>query len=568
MPGQKPLIYSQHKRVGMGGREEKVLRMKKLSVQLLGRTLSVAVLAWAALATGDELTGAALVQSRCAVCHPAQKGGKFDPIESERKTPEGWEMTIDRMMRLYGVRLQPEEGGKLVKYLSDHYGLAPVEVEPYREVLEKRNSIVAQPAIPKLVQAACVQCHSYARIALQRRTPEAWKRMADMKLALFTNTENVTGSSGLLNSFWYEDATKEAIPFLAKQFPFSTEAWTKWQSMTKPNYAGAWKVVGHDPGKGGDYTGQLTLKALGEDRYEGEFTHEFASGTKESGKTVVIIYSGFQWRGVAQLEGGVKQKEIFFVSEDGATIRGRRLLNDSGDVGREETLYRKKDVARLLTVTPTALKAGGKQQVTIFGMGFPSGLSASAVNVGEDVKIQSFTQRGDDTIIAEVATEAVAKFGSRQVKISGVQGEAPLLVYSTVDYIRLAPEQGFARPGGIRARKIMEQFEAIGYSNGKDGVKGTKDDAPLGRVAPVKWNVEENVTRVNDDDVQFVGKVDEYGLFIPAEDGPNAKRERLDHNVGDVWVEAWYTPEGAKRPMGARAPVLVMPEKFNFQPIE
>lgn len=568
MPGQKPLICSRRKRVGMGSRQEKSLRVKELRVQLSWAALSVAVLLWTVPARGDELAGAALVQGRCAACHPAQKDGKLEPLASERKTPEGWEMTIDRMMRLYGVRLQPEEGGKLVKYLSDHYGLAPAEVEPYREVLEKRNSLVAQPAIPKLVQAACVQCHSYARIALQRRTPEAWQRMVDTKLALFTNTENVTGSSGLLSSFWYEDATKEAVPFLAKQFPLVTEAWTKWRSTTKPNYAGIWKVVGHDPGKGGDYTGQLILTALGDDRYEGEFTHEFASGTKESGKTAVITYSGFQWRGVAQLESGAKHKEIFFASEDGATISGRRLLNDIGDVGREEKLYRKKDAARLLTITPAALQAGRKQQVTIFGMGFPSGLSASAVNLGEGVKVQSFTQRGDDTIIAEVATDAATKSGPRQAKISGVQGEAPLVVYSTVDYIRLTPERGFARPGGIRAKKIMEQFEAIGYANGKDGVKGTDDDVSLGRVAPVKWNVEENVTRVNDDDVQFVGKVDEYGLFIPAEDGPNAKRERLDHNVGDVWVEAWYTPEGAKRPMGARAPVLVMPEKFNFQPIE
>jgi len=30
------------------------------------------------------------------------------------------------------------------------------------------------------------------------------------------------------------------------------------------------------------------------------------------------------------------------------------------------------------------------------------------------------------------------------------------------------------------------------------------------------------------------------------------KRERMEHNVGDVWVERWYTPDGAKRPMGAR----------------
>lgn len=552
----------------MGRRQEKTIRVKELTTQLSFMILSAAFLSWSAPARGDDLSGAALVQSRCAACHPAQKDGKLDPIEFERKTPEGWEMTIDRMIRSYGVRLQPEEGGKLVKYLSDQYGLAPAEVEPYRDMLEKRNSIVSQPEIPKLVQAACVQCHSYARIALQRRTPETWKRMVDTKLALFTNTENVTGSSGLLSNFWYEDATNEAISFLAKQFPLSTDAWTKWQSVTKPNYAGTWKVVGHDPGKGGDYTGQLTLKALGEDRYEGEFTHEFANGTKESGKTAAIVYSGFQWRGSAQVEGGAKQREIFFASADGATLTGRRLLNDIGDLGMEEKLYRKKDAARLLTITPAALKADGKQQVKLFGMGFPSGLSASAINLGDGVKIQSLTQNGDDTVIAEVVTEAAAKFGPRPVKIAGVQGDASLVVYATVDYIRLAPEQGFSRPGGIRAKKIMEQFEAIGYANGKDGVKGTKDDVPLGRVAPIKWNLEENVTRVNDDDVQFVGKVDESGLFIPAEDGPNAKRERLDHNVGDVWVEAWYTPEGAKRPIGARAPVLVMPEKFNFQPIE
>jgi quinohemoprotein amine dehydrogenase len=530
--------------------------------------LGVMLLVWTIPGWAEESAGAALVQSRCAMCHAAQKGGKLDPIELERKTPEGWEMTIDRMIRVHGVRLQPEEGPKLVKYLSDLYGLAPTEVEPYRHALEKRNSAVAQPEIPKLVRAACVQCHSYARIALQRRTPDAWKRMADTKLALFTNTENVTGSSGLLSSFWYDDTTKEALPYIAKQFPLSTEAWTKWRATAKPNYAGVWKVVGYDLGKGGDYTGQLTLKALGDDRYEGEFMHEFASGAKVAGKTTAVVYTGFQWRGVAQVEGDKKQQEIFFGNEDGSIVSGRRVLTPLGDLGTEEKLYKKKDTARLLTVIPAALKSGTNQQMKLFGMNFPNGLAASAVNLGDGVKVQSLVQSGDDTIIAEVATDKNAKVGARQARVSGAQGDVVVQVYDKIDHIRLSPEQGFSRPGGVRARKIMEQFEAVGYVNGKDGIKGTKDDVPLGRVAPVKWNVEENVTRINDDDVQFVGTVDENGLFIPAEDGPNPKRERLDHNVGDVWVEAWYTPEGAKRPIGARAPVLVMPEKFSFQPIE
>ncbi|MBI3757373.1 MAG: quinohemoprotein amine dehydrogenase subunit alpha [Deltaproteobacteria bacterium] len=516
----------------------------------------------------EELSGAALVQSRCAVCHAPQRGDKLEAIESARKTPEGWEMTLDRMIRTHGLRLQPTDGAQLVKYLSDCYGLAPAEVAPYQHVLEKRINAVAQVDLPKTVQGACVQCHSYARIALQRRTADSWKRVPDMKLALITNTENVTASSGLLSNYWYDDATKEAIPYIVKQFPFTSEAWTKWQIAAKPDYAGTWKVVGHDPGKGGDYTGELTLSALGGDRYEGAFTHRFSDGSTVSGKTTAIVYTGFQWRGIAQLEGGQKQQEIFFGSENGALLSGRRLSTGLGDLGMDEKLYRKKDIARLLTIMPAALKAGDTQKVRLFATSFPANLPESALQFGEGVKVQAITRSSDDTIVAEVTTKKDVKIGARQIKVSGMQGDATLQVYAAVDYIRIAPEQGFARPGGVKARKVMEQFEAIGYLNGPDGVKGTKDDIKVGRVAPVKWDVEENVTHNNDDDIQFVGKIDENGLFTPAEDGPNTKRERMEHNVGDVWVEAWYTPDGAKRPMGARAPLLVMPEKFSFQPIE
>ena len=161
----------------------------------------------------EELSGDALLRSRCAMCHATQEGGKLDSIESGRRTPEGWEMTIDRMIRMHGVRLQPDEGQALVKYLSDQYGLAPSEIEPYRYALEKRNSTIVQSDLPKVVQGACLSCHSYARIALQRRTVEAWQQMADTKLALFTNTENVTASSGMLNTFWYDDARKDVRYF-------------------------------------------------------------------------------------------------------------------------------------------------------------------------------------------------------------------------------------------------------------------------------------------------------------------------------------------------------------------
>ena len=517
---------------------------------------------------GQGEAGPTLLENRCSGCHtPHENDGKLDSIEFERKTPEGWEMTITRMVRLQGVQLQAGEARTLVKYLSDRYGLAPAEVEPFRYALEKRNNTVEQD-IPKAVQGTCVQCHSYARIALQRRTPQFWDRLPDLTAALLPNIESQTASAGLLNDLWYTLVRKDTVPYLAQAYPFDSQAWKKWQAAHKPDYAGSWKVVGHDPGKGGDYTGRLTLKALGEDKYQGEFSHEFADGSTVSGKTTAIVYTGSQWRGIAQLEGGKTQKEIFFASEDGTVINGRRLLTDIGDLGREETLYKSAGRARLLTVIPAALKAGETRKVKLFGMNFPQNLSAAAVTLGEGVKVQSLSQSGDDTVVAEVVAEKEAKVGPRQAKIQGVEGEKPLYMYQTIDYIRLSPEQAFSRPGGVRTPKIFQQFEIFAYLNGEDGVKGTKDDVKLGRIGPIKWDLEEYVKRVNDDDVRFVGAVDENGLFTPANDGPNPQRHLSDENVGDVWVEAWYKPDGAKRPMGARAFLLVMPPKFNFQPIE
>lgn len=523
---------------------------------------------WTPRTWGEQAPGAKVLEDRCSGCHPPHEDGKLDAIEFQRKTPEGWEMTLDRMIRTHGAKLQPGEGALLVKYLSDRYGLAPSEVEPFQDVLERRSSTTAQLEIPKVIQGSCVQCHSYARTALQRRTPEMWERMPDTKLALFVNTENVTASSGLLGDFWYTEAKKEVMPYLAKHYPFVSDAWSKWQAAAKPDYAGSWKVVGHDPGKGGDYTGRLTLRALGDDRYEGEFTDEFADGAKVSGKTTAVIYTGFQWRGSAQLDNHKQQKEIFFASEDGTVLKGRRLLTAHGDLGMDETLYKADHGARVLTVMPTAVKVGETQKVKLFGMHFPGNLTAEAVRLGDGVKVQSLSQTGDDTVIVEVAVEKGAEVGPRQAQITGVEGEPQLYVYKTVDYIRLSPEQGFARPGGVRAEKISQQFEVFAYLKGEDGVKGTKDDVKLGRVGPVQWDVEEYVRRLNDDDVRFVGTVDQVGLFTPANDGPNPQRHMSEHNVGDVWVEAWYKPDGAKRPIGARAFLLVMPEKFSFPSIE
>lgn len=556
------------------GKTWKRMRMQSCILLLAGGLVG---LAQNVVAAEHQVTPSAreVLVIRCLLCHaPKEEDGKLDAIEAQRKSPEGWSMTLSRMVRTHGVKLQDGDARILVKYLSDHYGLAPKEVEPYRFILEQRNTRTTQD-VPKPLQAGCIQCHTYARIALQRRTQDSWERLPDAKVALMANIGSETASAGQLKDYWFDDAKNSAVPHLIKHQPFETEAWTAWQAVKKPSYAGTWLVVGHDPGRGGDYTGQLTLTAGEDDQYTGEFSYTFADGSQMEGSTTGTIYTGFQWRGVAQAkESGaagreMRQREIFFASEDGNTVSGRRLLTNFGDLGMDETWYRRQGGARLLTVSPAMIQTGSPQTVKLFGMGFSGDiLSADKFSFGEGVGVLSLRLDGNQTIVAEVFAKAGVAEGPRTVSIQGVAGERQVAVYEAVDYIRITPERGFARPGGIRTPKIFQQYEVVGYTNGPDNAKGTDDDVKLGRIDPVKWNLEEYVKRPNDDDIQYVGSVDQTGLFHPNEDGPNPKRHLMEGNVGDVWVEAWYTPEGAKRPMGARAHLLVMPAKFVFPPIE
>ena len=92
--------------------------------------------------------------------------------------------------------------------------------------------------------------------------------------------------------------------------------------------------------------------------------------------------------------------------------------------------------------------------------------------------------------------------------------------------------------------KQLQQFEAVAIASGPDGKPGTPDDLQLGTV-PVKWSLEEYTATFGDDDLKFVGTLDQTGLFTPNVDGPNPKRSGNRNNIGDVWVVAELTPDGA-----------------------
>ena len=124
----------------------------------------------------------ALLTERCASCHLPGANGGLSRIAEVRKSPEAWDMTLVRMVNLHGVSLSGAERRSLVKHLSDHYGLAPSETEGYRYVLERTPGVTDSGPDDDMTQM-CARCHTYARVALQRRTEADWLKLIHFHLA-------------------------------------------------------------------------------------------------------------------------------------------------------------------------------------------------------------------------------------------------------------------------------------------------------------------------------------------------------------------------------------------------
>ena len=101
------------------------------------RTALVSVSALAFAAPVLAVTGEEVLQNACAACHVQHEDGRWERIDAARKTPEGWDMTVTRMMRNHGVALEPEERAAIVRHLSDTRGLSLAETEERRYILER-----------------------------------------------------------------------------------------------------------------------------------------------------------------------------------------------------------------------------------------------------------------------------------------------------------------------------------------------------------------------------------------------------------------------------------------------
>jgi quinohemoprotein amine dehydrogenase len=294
-----------------------------------------------------------------------------------------------------------------------------------------------------------------------------------------------------------------------------------------------------------------------------EFTTDATLVYARDGRSVThtgrsIVYTGFQWRGSSEVVGGdTEWRQVMFVERDWRSISGRWFRGAFDEIGLAVTLTRVNEAPVISGVHPRAVRTSTNGQVvSIYGDNLPAELVPADVDLGAGIQVLEVVSVTPGAATVRVAVSDGASVGARDVFVGRAIAERALVVYDQVDRVAVEPLRGMARVGGVIVPKQYEQFDAVAWHDGPDGKPRTDDDLNLGAVEPT-WNLEEYSATYGDEDLRFVGSLDQTGLFTPAVDGPNPERVGNRNNIGDVWVVATFTPEGAAMPLRARAHLVV-----------
>jgi quinohemoprotein amine dehydrogenase len=519
------------------------------------------------------------IVARCERCHEQDDEGRLSRISYERKTPEGWQTSLRRMVALNGLTIEPDEAREVVRYLANNQGLAPEELEPGRFEVERRLIDHTYEGDSD-VEFTCIQCHSMGRVITQRRTREEWELLLATHRGLYPLVDFQAfrragpaepGEDG--SPADTRHPMDKAVDHLSAVFPLDTPEWSAWRAtMRNPRLAGTWALEGYEPGKGPLYGTVTIVAGVGA---EDEFTTRAEYAYAETGQRVrrsgsALVYTGHQWRGRTNAGEADELREVMSVERGWNEMNGRWFTGAYDEHGPDVTLRRVsapagRGPAVISGVFPTAIARGGQVDLKVWAHNLALGAEESPFDFGPGVTVTA--ARVDETewtVTVQVAEDA--PLGARDVFGGGTSLTGGVVVHDGVDRLELTPATGMARVGGANFPKGYQVFEAIGWNDGPDGESDTEDDLRLGRV-PVRWSMEEYSATYDDDDVQFVGSLDQNGVFTPADDGPNSDRKGRRNNVGDVWVIATHAAPGLDRPLRARSHLLVtVPLYMRFDP--
>ncbi len=507
-------------------------------------------------ASAAELNPQKVMIKACAGCHAFTDEGKLSRIKDIRKTPEGWDMTLVRMGIWHDVQLTPEERRLLVKYLADTQGLAPEETADYRGLLERRPNMQPPAGVDEEINIMCARCHSYGRIALQRRDEAEWRKLAHTHLGQIPSAEYQNFGR---DRQWWEIARDQMPPKLAALYPLQTDTWQRWQSHPAANPAGTWRVSGERPGKG-RYTGMLTIEPQGKDHYRTQYELTYADGSRVSGQGTAVLYTGYEWRGVAKL-GEENTRSVYALSADGQQLTGRWFLKGAEETGAELNAVRiDEQKSGIVAVEPPFIRQGQTTPLTIFGYGLQG-----AVQLGPGLTVKRVIQTSPEQVSVEVQAGTDGPSGRQAVAVGTTRAAAALTVYKAIDTLRVEPEFAIARIGGGAIAPVEAQLQAVGYLNGPDGQPATADDIRLGSF-PARWrtaNFNEVAAAMKDAD--FAGHMTDTGLFVPAAGGPNPARKYRANNTGDLKITA-QVEDGGQTVQG-EGHLVVTVQRWNTPPI-
>lgn len=513
------------------------------SIPRLALRTSCAALALALAPIVSAQSGDEVLKNVCAACHLKHEDGTFERIDAVRKTPEAWDMTVVRMMRNHHVPLSAEDRTAVVRYLASTRGLSIEETQGRRYVLEK-EPVATDDAPSQLMAESCGRCHSFARVALQRRTQEDWEKLLNFHLGQFPTLElQALGR----DRDWWAVAHNEVLPFLAKNYPLG-----KAPKASTVKLASSWVLVGHKPGRG-DYSGTISL-APSHDGYDIEMTLKYVDGSETYKGTGVLLGEG-EWR-ASLTNGKTEIRQVLALTAEGG-LEGRWFEKENAVSGGRLVARAANSTPKILAASPTYLRVGTPAEITLTGVGLSGKPVLPAGVTGELV-----SQSAEKVVLKLSASKAL---GSVNVGIG--KSVVPLVVFSKLDRVAVEPQMAISRVGGNQGPipKTPAQFDAVGYLNGKDGKPETEDDIRVGSFV-ANWKIDnwdEGAAAMKD--LQFAGSIDQFGLFTPADAGPNPERAMSTNNVGNLKVIATVDDQG--KSLAGEAHLYATVQRFIDPPI-
>lgn len=490
------------------------------------KTIIITLLLGPVAGSASAFDQSSLVRGKCVACHSAENG-KLAHIEDLRTTPEEWTVIVDRMRRLYGMRVETGEMATLLKELCATQILTPDEAAQVAYInLFNNPQTIETPSgdDEKQLFSTCVRCHSAAKIYSYRMTESAWEKLRDFHLYI-----DPAIMAQMREMHWRIEADT-ALKRLAKKLPYE-RAWTAPEA--KPD--GEWLLLGVEPGKG-SYRGKARLKSIGDDEYAVQGELSFSDGTFETFSGEATLYGGYALRTRTNQNGSATMGAFSFL--DG-TISGEHHHQAPNFRTSSSTWFPITQESRALRITPGYLLTGEETKILIEGIRLPEVTAKDIAISADEVDVLQATTTSPETIEVLLVYRG-AGHGSTRLSVKGLEAGSMKLV-PRIDYLSVSPATGRARVnGGINYPAEGVQFQAFAWSRGTDADNPT-DDYLLGPVA-AKFSLAEEKTRPLDDDLVHLGAIEADGTYLPSGDyNPIPSREYGSEGTGMVKVIAQYT---------------------------